>query len=482
MNLARRVIDAAGRAPDAIAVRGNDDVWTYGSLDAEANRIAHALAAIGVRRGSRVGIWMAKSGRAVAAMQAVLRLGAAYVPIDPASPARRAHAIIEDCDMTAVVADDAQDVAAPLLDWGDVAARDSSPTVVDMQPDELAYILYTSGSTGKPKGVCISHRNCLAFVDWAVREIRPNEQDRFSSHAPFHFDLSVLDLYAAFTVGASVSIVPDGMSYVPRQLVEFLCREQISIWYSVPSALILMMEHGGLLEASPAWRTVLFAGESFPVKHLRRLKDRFDARLLNLYGPTETNVCTFHEVLEIDSERASPVPIGRAASGNECWAVRDDGEIATVGEEGELFVSGPTVMLGYWGQPSQKGAPYPTGDVVRVLDDGAFEFVGRRDHMVKVRGHRIELGEVEAALLAHEHVRNAAVVVAETGMDARLVAFLEVDGQPPSLLALKGHCAGLVPRYMIVDEVAFVDALPTNRNGKIDRVALSALAEKKDSA
>lgn len=493
MNLARRLADTAALLPHHVAVRAPDGDWTYGALHRESEHIARALLELGVAAGDRVGVWMEKSGRTIAVMQAVLRIGAAYVPLDPASPAARARAIMLDCDMRAVAVDAArpspfgEDELQPAclgaawggthLLWDDLPRVAGPGGCADTRPDDLAYILYTSGSTGRPKGVCISHKNARAFIDWATRELRPSREDRFSSHAPFHFDLSVLDLYVPFTVGASVSIVPEGMAYVPRQLVDFLCRESITVWYSVPSALILMMEHGELLEASPAFRTVLFAGEPFPIKHLRRLRERYpEVRLLNLYGPTETNVCTFHEVETIDPEQTRPVPLGRAASGDEVWAVRPDGQRAQPGEEGELFVFGPTVMLGYWGHPPQTG-PYATGDVVRVLADGTFDYVGRRDHMVKVRGHRIELGEIEAALLQHDQVRQAAVVVTGAGVDARLSAFVEPEGAEPPLLVLKAHCASLVPKYMIIDEVTYLDELPLNRNGKIDRRALVARAK-----
>src|SRR5262249_53580198 len=199
-------------------------------------------------------------------------------------------------------------------------------------------------------------------------------------------------------------------SYGPLQLVEFLYRQQISVWSPVPSALALMMRQGGLLErpVPEALRAVLFAGEPFPVVQLRALAAWIpQGRLLNLYGPTETNVCTYHEVVPADLDRDRPVPIGIAASGDKVWAQRADGAVAGPGEEGEVVVDGPTVMLGYWGQPRPAG-PYHTGDFARVRPDGSFDYLGRRDHMVKVRGHRIELGEVESVLAQHTDVAEAA--------------------------------------------------------------------------
>ena len=493
MSLKDLLVLSAKRTPDTLAVKGPDDSLTYGELDRLANRIARALDDSGVRKGNRVGIWLDKSVRAVATMQGVLRLGATYVPLDPLSPASRVQSIIQDCDMQALVstAKGAEDTlnggsknvtslcidkGGKGLNWDDLQSFSDAPfegpKIFD---NDLAYILYTSGSTGKPKGVCISNLNALAFIEWAVDEIKVTADDRLSNHAPFHFDLSVLDLYVAFRVGASVTLIPDMMSYAPRRLINLIQQEEITIWYSVPSVLILMMEQGGLIEEqSIPLRAILFAGEPFPIKHLKRLYERWpEVRFLNLYGPTETNVCTFYEVRGIENGRIKPVPIGRGCSGDRVWAVKDDGTEIKPGEEGELMVSGPTVMLGYWGRPPQGNKPYPTGDLVRLEKDGNYDYVGRRDYMVKVRGHRVELGEIEAALVEHPDIHEVAVVVSGSGMDTRLIAFMVCKGnERPAFLDIKRHCAEHLPRYMIVDDVNFLNELPRTRNGKVDRLKL----------
>jgi clorobiocin biosynthesis protein CloN4 len=208
-----------------------------------------------------------------------------------------------------------------------------------------------------------------------------------------------------------------------------------------------MMEKGGLLDArTQPLRAILFAGEPFPIKHLRRLRRAFPAqvRLLNLYGPTETNVCTFHEVHGISDERSESVPIGRACSGDRVWAERDDGSPAEPGQRGELVVDGPTVMNGYWGRTPHRG-PYRTGDIVDHIEPGAYAYVGRRDSMVKVRGYRVGFATF-------------------------------VDGKALSVLDAKRHCAELLPRYMIVDDLRPMPSLPLTRNGKVDRRALSNIA------
>jgi clorobiocin biosynthesis protein CloN4 len=491
VNLHQLVIESAARYPLRVAVAGPEGALSYDELDRRADALAHELAARGVVRGDRVVIWAEKSPFVIVAMQAVLRLGAAYVPLDGMMPVHRAAMVARDCAARVVCTTferlplisaelgpqyRCQDIAMDLADLEEV-----TPVNTAVGPDELAYILYTSGSTGRPKGVCLSHRNARAFVDWAVAELAAGPDDRFANHAPFTFDLSVLDIYAPFAAGGSVHLIPKEMAYAPSQLVEFLRRAEITVWYSVPSALILMMRDGGLLDepAPRSLRALLFAGEPFPIAHVRRLASWTPARLLNLYGPTETNVCTFRAVTADDLLRERPVPIGAVSCGDIAWAVRGDGLIARPGDEGELLVEGPTVMLGYWGGEPVTG-PYRTGDIVRVLDDGSFDYVGRRDHMVKVRGHRVELGEIEAVLDAHPEVEDAAVVVTGEGMGSRLVAvIIPSPGAEPGVLSIKRHCGQRLPPYMIPDEIRFTAELPRTGNGKVDRALLTqSLAER----
>ena len=494
MSLAAIFQAAAAQSPDAVALRAGGHSVTYGALDALANRTARALSALGVGRGDRVGICLPKSAAAVASMQAVLRLGAVYVPLDPLSPPARWQTIAKDCKVAALITSvDAASVITvgelftlPCLcvdgswngpHWDDVLALPAAPVIAEgVSNKDLAYILYTSGSTGKPKGVCLTHENALAFIHWAAGEIAATSEDRFVSHAPFHFDLSVLDLYVAFLAGARVVFVDDAASFNARLLVDLVVRERLTIWYSVPSAICLMMDQGGLLEREDvSLRVILFAGEPFPIQQFRRLYERFPrSRFLNLYGPTETNVCTFYEVKEPLPPGATSIPIGRACSGNRVWAVKEDGT-PTEEDEGMLMVEGPTVMHGYWGQDPHGPGPYATGDTVRYLGDDGYAYVGRRDQMVKVRGHRIEIGEIEACLRDHPDVADVVVGVHRAGVDARIVAFVVPRGQSRiSLLEIKRHCAERLPRYMIVDRLRVIAEVPKTRNGKTDRAALLA--------
>jgi clorobiocin biosynthesis protein CloN4 len=482
------VKDSAARSPGAPAVHAGTECLSYRELDQLADQQADGLAEAGVRPGDRVVIWAAKSTATVALTQAALRIGAIYVPVAPANPISRVRRICASCSPRLIVTDGDGLAAAGELEPGiEVATLDTLaaagsrrrgrpgqagyPAMVSQHAP--AYILYTSGSTGDPKGVLISHRNALAFVSWAAGVTGLRSADRLANHASFNFDLSVFDLYGAFLAGASVDLIPAELAYSAAELTAYLHDRKISVWYSVPSALLLMMRYGGLLgrTAPDALRVCVFAGEPFPIAEVRRLRAAWPGvRLLNWYGPTETNVCTSYEVTDADLASLQALPIGSACSGD---TVTLDPQGAP---EGEIVVSGPTVMLGYWGQPPLEGT-YRTGDVGRYRPDGSLEYVGRRDSLVKLRGHRVELGEVEAVLACHPSVLEAAVTVTGAGIDARLRAIVVTRPDTQlSLLKLKAHCAARLPAYMIIDELLITGALPRNENGKLDRRALAALA------
>jgi amino acid adenylation domain-containing protein len=488
---------------------------TYAELDALAGRVRDRLRRLGVAPGDRVGIYLRKSIDAIAAIYGILKAGAAYVPVDPLAPPARNAYILDDCSVSAAVVGAefeaalreeigrlgavpplllvrAEEGAVPLraaLDRED--ARDSAPAVETARPtaEALAYILYTSGSTGRPKGVMLSHRNATSYIDWCSAVFAPTSEDRLSNHAPLHFDLSILDLFLAAKHGAALVPVGEAVGKDPSRLAELIAEKRLTIWYSAPSILTLLAQYGDLARHdASALRIVLFAGEVFPVKHLRALKALWPApRYFNLYGPTETNVCTYFEVpREIPPERTAPYPIGSACSHFRVKVVDGDGAPVAPGGEGELCAAGDGVMQGYWNLPVENARAfladpsgerwYRTGDIVVEDAAGNFVYVGRRDRMVKRRGYRVELGEIEAGLYRHPDIEEAAVIAlpdAEAGVRIKAVLACR-GGRRPSLIALKRFCAEALPLYMVPDLFAFVDALPKTSTGKTDYQKLTA--------
>jgi amino acid adenylation domain-containing protein len=504
--------DATERDPGHVAVRCRGRSLTYGELESAASGVASTLVAAGVQRHDRVGIHLPKSVEMVAAVYGVLKAGAVYVPLDPRAPKARLGAIASDCGLTALISThagatsllspaDRSDVRVAILVGDDVPGEMSVPTIgfeeaaaVPGEPSvatvdaDLAYILYTSGSTGTPKGVMLSHRHALTFVRWCASAMDVGPEDALSNHAPLHFDLTVFDLYLAALAGATVVPVPDEITYLGAELSSFIERERISVWYSVPSALTLLARTLPGPGALPSLRTVVFAGEVFPTKELRRLRELLpEADLWNLYGPTETNVCTYYRVRDLPEDHV-PIPIGRACENTEVFALRDDGQLAGIGEEGELFVRGTGVMDGYWGQPEKsaevlvanplsvgtRDMAYRTGDLVRLREDGEYEFLGRRDHQIKSRGYRIELGDIEAALTANpEFLESAAVAVPHPDWGTAIIAWVVPrNGSEVTERSVRRHVATLLPRYMVPARVEVVELLPRTSNGKIDRQLL----------
>src|SRR3984893_9952724 len=479
--------------PEKPAVWARGKSITYRELDERSNQLAHLLRQRGIQKGDRVGLFFPKSVESIISMLGVLKAGGVYVPLDPQAPAERVGYIIGNCGIRVLITredkrrglDSAVVESLTLTVLIDESPKSSNGgsmvpwTILGQYPSEnapavmltetdLAYILYTSGSTGRPKGVMLTHQNALTFVEWCADIFKVTSEDRLSNHAPLHFDLSVFDVYNTLEAGASLYMVTEDLALFPARLAEFIETKEITIWYSVPSALTLLLLHANMsAEKLRRLRIILFAGEVFPMKYLQQLAQLLPhVELYNLYGPTETNVCTYYKVERERLAALDKLPIGIACENTEVFAVNDQNEIIVqAGGIGELYVRGPAVTYGYWAdtektrkmvlpntfQRNFEEKVYRTGDLVQLAEDGNYYFLGRRDSMIKSRGYRIELGEIESALLSHPSVKEAvAVAVPDDVVGSRIRAVVAFHDDVKIMPAeLQQYCGTRIPKYMI---------------------------------
>jgi amino acid adenylation domain-containing protein len=490
---------AATDQPRRPALACDGGSLSYEELLDVSLRMAAALRSHGLQPAARVAIWAPKRIETYAGVYAALAAGAVYVPIDMTAPPARAAWIVADASAEVLVCRrfDFQQLPRPLpaglrlvvlLDgeapaeggiavagWKQlIAARRGTEESVPERA--LAYILYTSGSTGTPKGVAISHAAARAFVDWAgdLCELRPT--DRVSNHSSLSFDLSVFDLFATARSGAALLPVPQSPAAEGYGFARFIARQGITVWYSVPTLLdrIAASQETRPLELG-SLRLVAFAGEVFPkprLVHCRTVLPR--PRLLNWYGPTETNVCLSHEVTPADVADEGPLPIGTPCPYAEIFLRQVEDGL------GELLVAGASLMQGYWRKgevdcsilvETGVARSYPTGDLASLGADGSYRFHGRRDSQVKLRGYRVELGEIEEALADLPYVHEAAVVCSGEA----LFAFVGTN-QDPALGACeeetRSHLSRVLPAYMLPQRIQLCPSLPRTDRGKIDRRAL----------
>jgi amino acid adenylation domain-containing protein len=354
--------------------------------------------------------------------------------------------------------------------------------------------MYTSGSTGDPKGIMHTHDSGLSYARMAAHTYGVRHTDRLSNHSPLHFDMSTFDYFSGPLAGATTVIIPEAYTKLPASLSRLIEAERLTIWYSVPFALIQLLVRGVLHERDlGALRWVLFGGEPFPPKHLAALMARLPgARFSNVYGPAEVNQCTFYHVPPMPEGSDEPIPIGQVWPNARGLVVDDADQPVADGEAGELLVQTPTMMRGYWGREDlnarafYRRSPfagyeevfYRTGDLVQRQPDGELRFLGRKDRQIKTRGYRVELDEVEAVLLAHPAVEEAAVFPVPDGEGSQRIeaAVILRNGSVVPAAELIRHGKEHLPWYALPLKIEPVAAFPRTTSGKIDRRALQARA------
>ncbi|MFH9611116.1 amino acid adenylation domain-containing protein [Streptomyces sp. NPDC017448] len=492
-----RVAEQAARTPDAVAVTGAGEHLTYRELLARANRLAHHLRAAGIGEGDVVGVALARGCGLLAAVLGMWQAGAAFLPLDPAHPARRLAGQCADAGAVAILGDGTLPADAvpglPVIDVvaqaPAIGARPATAPVVRRAGEDAAYTMFTSGSTGRPKGVVVGHAAIANRIAHTVSAQGLGGSDRVLHKTRFGFDAAVLELFAPLAAGGTVVMAEPDAERDPAALLRAASEGAATVLQLVPSVLRVLLEVPDW-PPLPALRQVWLAGEPLSAELVARLRKRAPVEVWNTYGPTECAVdVTAHPVDAAQS--AGRVPIGRALPGLRLRVLDRAGRLAPTGVPGELLVGGVGLARGYAGRPELTaerfvpdpyGPPgarlYRTGDLVRRSPSGELEFVGRVDAQVKVNGVRIEPGEVESALVSHPDVREAVVTVRELASGgSTLVAYYLAEGDgpgaaAPASAALAGHCRERLPAALVPGAFVRLDAFPLNANGKLDRAAL----------
>ena len=488
--------ERAAATPDAVALVAGEVCLSYRELDERANRIAHHLRAVGV--GGLVGVCLERGADLIPVLLGVLKAGAGYLPLDPAQPVDRLGFMLDDAQVSVVVASrelagSLETVFSGLIvhpDAVEIAAAPSADPGVSGSVDDLIYVIYTSGSTGRPKGVCLTHRNVARLMAVGDRHYGFGAGDVWPLFHSFAFDVSVWEMWGALLFGGTLVVVPQAVTRNPDEFVDLMVEQGVTVLNQTPTAfrsLVAMAGAGDPRLDELRLRAVIFAGEKLDIPALAPWVDRFGLDrpgLYNMYGITETTVhTTFYRVVAEDLVPGAPNRVGVPLADLSVHLLDGHGQLVPIGVAGEIHVGGPGVASGYLNRPeltAQRFVPdpfggpgerlYRSGDIARRRLDGSLEFVGRIDDQVKIRGFRVELGEIEAALAAVDGVREARVLV----RGDVLVAYLTADGELPGPAELRAVLSVGLPEYMIPAAFVPLDGLPLTVNGKLDRRALPA--------
>ncbi|HYH80877.1 MAG TPA: amino acid adenylation domain-containing protein, partial [Longimicrobium sp.] len=482
----------AARTPGAVALRFEEESLTYAELNARANRLAHHLAGLGAGPEARVGICVDRSAEMVVAMLAVLKSGAAYLPLDPSYPARRLAYMLEDSGAPLLVTQDSLRGLLPTdgvrivsldEDAAAIASNSADAPRTPVDAANAAYVIYTSGSTGNPKGVQVTHGNAVSFFAGMDERVGGSAAGTWLAVTRISFDIHVLELLWTLARGFRVIVQPEpDRARDGERVAEQIRRHAVTHLQCTPSLAAMMIAESGIGALSGLER-ILLGGEALPSDLAAQIATVLPNGLVNMYGPTETTVWSATHAVEVVE---GPIPIGRPIANTRVYVLDAALRPQPAGVPGELFIGGHGVARGYLGRPgltaerfvpdafsAEPGARlYRTGDRARWTAEGVLEYLGRLDAQVKVRGIRIEPGEIEAVLRGHPAVVECAVVARTAGAgDTRLVAYVVGAAEAD---ALRAHVGRSLPDYMVPSAFVQLDALPLTPNGKLDRKALPA--------
>ncbi len=496
--------------PNNEAFRCGDQYLTYEDLNFKTSQLANHLIRSGVKKGDRVGIYMNRCIETVVAVYGILKSGAAYVPLDSTAPHARTLFLLNDCGIRFLVTTPKQSTRilkvleedSPIkqiiglsedighVSWTTIYKNSlESYKNLKISGQDLAYIMYTSGSTGTPKGIMHTHSSALTYAELSANLYGLNSKDRVGNHAPLHFDISTFGYFSAPYAGATTVIIPDAHTKFPVSLAKLIEAEKLTVWYSVPLALIQLWLSGALKNHNlQSLRWVLFGGENFTIKYLRALMQCWpNSKFSNVYGPAEVNQCTYHN-LEHIPDLEEQIPIGKVWDKTEYKILNKKDEEVSYGESGELVIKSSTMMLGYWNNQNltndslykEKSSSnvehvyFRTGDLVKQNSNGDFLFLGRTDRQVKIRGHRIEIDEIEAVLTGYKEVKAAAVCVIENeNNDKKIIAaVLSTSNSKLDTLELMDFCKKHLPTYSVPHRINVLKQFPRTSSGKTDLTAI----------
>jgi amino acid adenylation domain-containing protein len=487
----------AASCEHAVAIDTGDRQVSYGALEADSNRLANYLIASGTPRGAAVAILLDDVSQVIASVLACLKAGAVFVPLDPRTPERRLAALVEEVSIDRFVTETKYTPlvariggAAPphvtLLD--SVEMPSTARPSIERAPDDACYVYFTSGSTGRPKGIAGRLKAIDHYIRWETSTFGIGAGDRVSQLTTPSFDASLRDFFAPLAAGGTVCVPPPGTVLDAETLVEWIHRERINVLHCVPSVFRSILNEP--LDASrfPALRHVLMAGEAILPADASKWFGTFGDRikLVNLYGPSETTMTKFFHVVTPEDAHRRLIPIGKPMPGASAIVVDEHNNPCPAGVVGEIYIRTPYRSLGYFGRPDLTSAVfipnpfgsdptdlvYKTGDLGRLLKDGNFELIGRRDHQVKVRGERIELGAIETVLRAHEAIKDVVVIDREDASGTKYLCGYLVTSREVAVPELRDFLSAEVSAAAIPSAFVTLEAIPRLINGKVDRAAL----------